>query len=111
MAATITPLVNDETAEDRQGNCLASQVAADFDHVGGVQQTGDALNEGEERDERETWRPLHRSGSLSAIFDESTVLRGGTDVVHGLVVITRQASAHFGSYSRSVSSARSHGPV
>ena len=41
----------------------------------------------------------------------STVLRGKTPELHGLVVIFAQASAHAGSHSRSCASAASHGPV
>src|SRR5216683_1929045 len=41
----------------------------------------------------------------------STNLRGRTLRVHGLVLILKQSSAHFGSHSRSVSKAESQGPV
>src|SRR5713101_1305633 len=38
-------------------------------------------------------------------------LRGRTPLVHGLVLILKQASAHFGSHSRSVSKGESQGPA
>src|SRR5271170_6909619 len=41
----------------------------------------------------------------------STVLRGKTAELHGLVVIFAQVSAHSGSHSRICASAASHGPV
>src|SRR5580700_484513 len=37
--------------------------------------------------------------------------RGKTERVHGLVLILRQSSAHFGSHSRNLSKAESQGPV
>src|SRR5277367_2068705 len=38
-------------------------------------------------------------------------LRVRTECVHGLVLILKHSSAHFGSHSRSVFRAESHGPV
>src|SRR5580704_11885772 len=37
--------------------------------------------------------------------------RGKTEWVHGLVLILKQSSAHFGSQSRNLSKAESQGPV
>src|SRR5579872_1456289 len=38
-------------------------------------------------------------------------LRGRTEWLHGLVLILKQSSAHFGSHSRNLSKAESQGPV
>ena len=49
--------------------------------------------------------------AFTARLINSIVFRGRTPFLHGSVVIFTHASAQFGSYSRSVSNAASHGPV
>src|SRR5262249_37533999 len=49
--------------------------------------------------------------AFTAILINSTVLRGSTPLVQGLVVICTHVSAQPGSHSKSCSNAESHGPL